>query len=580
MRTLEAIGSVRSVAPDSRDIIGMAVPYGVASYETELNPGGPIVRETLFPGAMRDSVEKWMGRQDGARMAFRPAHGEKPVGTVTELSDLPEGVNFRASIFDTPAGDDYLAQVRAGLNGVSIEFTPDTKTSKRMRDGTIVHRSARLAAIAGSVAPAYDGARIALRDMEDAQAPPGANELTRPSRVAVNDGPADLPTAGSNQMDQDTTPETPETPEANGAVPPIAPAERSAAERATVAHYASTAVITRPEAIYGRKSEWNYLQDTWKQEKGDGDAAERVRRHQALLQDTARVIERDAYNRMIDPSQAERASDVLSSEIPGAYPNDYLPGLLTPRILKGRPMGSAFQRVPITDARPRVFPKVTTSGSVATFAEGVAPTATDIATTAVTVTPSAYGTYTDVSRQALDGGDPSVLSLIFQDLVEAYSQASETAIKTAVEAGATASGTAITAATPWAGELGNVVKYYATRFRPAEFAFVPSALYSVLLAQGDTTGRPFMPQLGPINSDGTVASGAINGNILGAQARLSWASTANVNVFAVANDYVIFESSIAQFTYDQVVGPQAIRVGLWAYLGIGTRLGGLSVTAA
>jgi hypothetical protein len=125
-----------------------------------------------------------------------------------------------------------------------------------------------------------------------------------------------------------------------------------------------------------------------------------------------------------------------------------------------------------------------------------------------------------------------------------------------------------------------VVKYYATRFRPAEAAFVPSALYSVLLAQGDTTGRPFMPMLGPVNSDGTVNSGGVNGNILGAQAFLSWASTANVNVFAVRNDYVIYESSIAQFTYDQVVGPQSVRVGLWAYLGIGTRLGGLSVTAA
>jgi hypothetical protein len=89
-----------------------------------------------------------------------------------------------------------------------------------------------------------------------------------------------------------------------------------------------------------------------------------------------------------------------------------------------------------------------------------------------------------------------------------------------------------------------------------------------------------MPMLGLMNSDGSVQGGAIAGNILGAEARLSWASTVNVNVFAVANDYVIFESSIAQFTYDQVVGPQSIRVGLWAYLGIGTRLGGLSVTAA
>ncbi|HKV68915.1 MAG TPA: hypothetical protein VJN72_12570, partial [Gaiellales bacterium] len=195
-------------------------------------------------------------------------------------------------------------------------------------------------------------------------------------------------------------------------------------------------------------------------------------------------------------------------------------------------------------------------------------------------TPAAYGTYTDVSRQALDGADPSVLAIIFQDLTEAYRQASETAIKTAVEAGATASGVAITAATPWAGELANVVNYFGTRFRPADVALIPPANYSTLLAQGDTTGRPFMPMIGQMNSDGSVRPGGIAGDILGATAKLSWASTVNVNVFAASSDYVIFESAITQFTYDQVVGPQFVRVGLWAYLGIGTRLGGLKVTAA
>jgi phage head maturation protease len=556
VRRTDALGVIRDAAAGGREISGLAVPYGAISNETELSPGGAIVREALAPAAMRDSVARWMARQDGARMAFRPAHGERPVGTVTELRDTPEGVTFRATIFETPRGDEYLSDVRAGLNGVSIEFNPNPKSSVRMKDGTLLHRSARLAAIAGSVDPAYDGARVSLRDME--------------ALMAENETPVPEPTP---------EPEPVPTPE------PEPLAQRQAAERATASQFAASIAITRPELVYTRDADHNYMHDTWLiggsyVPNGRAEAGERVRRHQMHLQETAVRMEREAYSRVFDPGTSQRASDVLSSEIPGAYPNDYFPGLLTPRILKGRPMGSALTRIPISDARPRIFPKVTTSGTVATFAEGVAPTATDIATTAVTTTPAAYGTYTDVSRQALDGGDPSVLAIIFQDLLEAYAQASETAIKTAVEAGATASGTAITAATPWAGTLGNVVTYYGTRFKAAEYVFYPSALYSVLLAQGDTTGRPFMPQLGPTNSDGTVEAGAINGNVLGAQVRLSWASTANVVVTAVSTDYVIFESSVAQFTYDQVVGPQSVRVGLWAYLGIGTRLGGLKVTAA
>ena len=51
-------------------------------------------------------------------------------------------------------------------------------------------------------------------------------------------------------------------------------------------------------------------------------------------------------------------------------------------------------------------------------------------------------------------------------------------------------------------------------------------------------------------------------------------------VTAARDDYVIFESSIARFSYEQVTGPSAIRIGIWAYLVVGTRRGGLSVTAA
>lgn len=566
----ESLGSVRQAADDPWVIEGIAIPYGVVSAPTELYAGsGQVVREAWAPASFRDSVAAWSGRQDGARMAYRPAHREKPVGTVIHLEDAPNGVAFRARIFQTPAGIEYRDQVAAGLNGVSVEVAMP-EGSRPLRDGTILHRSGQLIAIAGSINPAYDGARIALRDMEEVMAD---TDPATPPAAPVPAAPVAPPAASPAPA--------PEPVAANRDQADLVLVSRSALERSGITAQLGNVRITRPELVYSRTGEHNYLGDTWSAAKGDGGARDRITKHEGFLHELAVGMERDAYSRIFDPGMAERAGDVLSSEIPGAYPTDFVPGLLTPRILKGRPMGSFFQRIPVSDARPRTFPKVTTSTTVAVqSAEGAALSAVDLATTAVTVTPLMYGAYTDVSRQALDGGDPSVLAIIYQDLIEAYAQASETVIKTAVEAGASASGTAITAATPYAGELGNVIKYYATRFKPAQAAFIPSALYAVLLAQGDTTGRPFMPMLGAMNSDGTVESGAISGNILGAKALLSYASTVNVNVFAVPSDYVIFESSIAQFQYDQVVGPQAIRVGLWAYLVVGTRLGGLSVTAA
>ena len=528
-RTTEATaGSVRQVADQPRMIEGMAVPYGQVATDTEFGS------EAFAPGAFRASVDHWMSRQDGARMAFRPAHGKEPNGVVTELRDTPEGVAFRAEIDEGDDGDKYLRGVAKGRNGISIEAGLP-RDSKKMRDGTVLHRSGRLFAIAGSVSPAYDGARIALRDMQET---PVTEQRTEP----------------------EPTPE-----------PTLAPTEivsRQAVERDAVLRVRGTdAQITRPELVYGPTSDANFIRDGYDAWRGDSAARERQSRHYAHVTDVSKQI--------------ERAGDLLQSEIPGALPTDFLPGLLTPRILKGRPMGGFFNRFPISDTRPRTFAKVTTSGAVIVqAAEGGTVGATDIATTAVTATPLLYGGFIDVSRQVLDSADPSATAMVMQDLLEAYSQTSETAIKVAVEAGATASGTAITAATPYAGVLGNVIKYQTTRFNPAQGQFIPGALYAVLLAQGDTTGRPFLPSIGPVNSDGTARAGATGANVLGADVFLSWASTVNVVVTARENDYVIYESSIAQFSYDQVVGPQAVRIGLWAYLVVGTRLGGLSVTAA
>jgi hypothetical protein len=388
----------------------------------------------------------------------------------------------------------------------------------------------------------------------------------------MNETPAPEPTPTPTPAPEPEPPEEPaiERDAASRAVQPIASVERSAAERAdpvVASLHRSSILITRPDAVYGPGREFSFIRDGWAATRGDGQAAERQARHEAHLNDIA--------------LQIERAGDVLSSEIPGAYPNDYLPGLLTPRILKGRPMGGFYNRTPISDARPHIFAKVTTSTTVAVqSAEGTNPAASDFATTAVTATPLLYGAETVVSRQVLDGSSPGGDSMIIQDMLEAYAQASETVIKTAVEAGATASGSAITAATPYAGLQANVVAYQAARFAPATGQFVPPALYTVALAQADTTGRPFFTFINPSNSQATVEAGGAQGNILGAGEYLSWASTTNVVVTGRPSDYVIFESSIARFSYDAVTGPAGVRIGIWAYLVVGTRLGSLKVTAA
>ena len=529
MRTTDALTTLRADA-ETLTVTGMAVPYGQVAENTDIGS------EAFAPGAFRDSVAKWAGRTDGARMPFRPAHRQPAIGAVTELRETPEGVVFTAQLRDTPAAHDYLDSVGMGLNGVSIEFMPG-KGSKS-RNGMTLHRSATLQGIAGAYSPAYDGARISLRDMEDTEVTeatePQAREATEPAVT-------------------DTEPKT-----------------REAQERATldtISHSTSSIVITRSELVYGPGKGTSFLQDVL-HASHDSAAAERQSRHQAHLTEISR--------------QMERAGDLLQSEIPGLLATEFLPGLLTPAVRLDTPMSSFYETYAISDPRPRTFAKVTTSTAVSTTAkvEGAAPTVTDLATTAVTVTPSVYAAQIDVSREVIDAADPTAEAMLMYDLTARFNETVEAKVATAVEAGSTASGTAITAATPYAGTMGNVNAYYAARYTPAAGQFYPAALYQVLLAQLDTTNRPLIPFIGAFNANGTVNEGGSGAYLNGARIMLSPKSTVNVVVTAKPQDFVIYRSPMLTFRFSEVVGPQSIRIAVFGYLGIGTRLGSLKVTAA
>jgi hypothetical protein len=442
---------------------------------------------------------------------------------------------------ETPDADEYLNEVRAGANGVSVEFAPIGKSSQAK--GITIHRRARIGAMAGALTPAYDGSRVMARDEME-----------------------------GNGMDATAVLETPEpTPDPEPTPEPTPPepsqGERKRAEMETLRDTGSPARITRSEFIYRPETGHRFLNDVVLAARGDIAAAERQDRHYRQLDEIAVLM--------------TRAQDVLSSEISGAYPTEFLPGLLLGRDIKGRPMGGFFSRVPITDARPRTFPKVTTSTSVAVqSAEAVNPALSDFATTPETAQPLLYGGGTKVSRQVLDGADPAAEAMIMSDLMEAYAQTSETVIAVATEAAATAGTAAITLATPHDGLVEAITEFFGARFLPAQAVFAPAAVYANLAKQKDGSGRPLVPYLGPTNADGQLEAGSAGASVVGVPVALSWASAAGVVTIARSTDMVIYESAVARFSYEQVDGPAAIRLGIWAYLAAADRKAARKHTAA
>jgi len=95
----------------------------------------------------------------------------------------------------------------------------------------------------------------------------------------------------------------------------------------------------------------------------------------------------------------------------------------------------------------------------------------------------------------------------------------------------------------------------------------------------DTTGRPLIPDGsdGPMNAFG-VGSILVDGRYRG----LGIIATEGVeddNEFAAVktSDVLLFESNMLRFRYEQPLGPQSVKLGIWAYTDVLVRYGTASV---
>jgi HK97 family phage prohead protease len=601
-----------------RIIEGLVLPYGEVA---QVDDGAGPYRESIARGAP--------GEVDPSEVLFeylpQPNRGQGHqgatlVGRGATVRAADDGLHMAFGISRTHHGDEALELARDGiLNGLSVVMDPIRQ--RRRPDGVIERTAIRIRRVALLERGAYATARVAavraapedaMHTCNDcgAELVPGVAHICptrarRPSSgtrsraaAAATAAPADDDGEADDGEDDAEDAPAPATGTRRQRTRVTVDVERAAAERSAAGRVGRSFApfgSTREEAVYGPGSGQSFFGDGFRvSERSAGweEAAGRLDRHYRHLEDIDVAIQRVVGISGLQRAAAilERAGDVLSSEIPGAYPSEYMPGLIVPRILKGRPMGGFYSRVPLTDGRPRIYPVVSTSTSVAVqSAEAANPAASDFATTATTVTPLLYGGETKVSRQVLDGADPSIDAMLSQDLAEAYVQASEAIIRAAIEAGSTASGVTLTAATPDAGLRALWANHIANVFMTPDRLFIPTTLTASWLAQNDTTGRPVAPVYNPAGTDSVaLADVPVVGEVLRTPTIQSWSSTAGagagvggVAVIGRETDFAIFESNLQSFRYDQgAEAPSGIRIGVWAYLVVGTRRGSRKATGA
>lgn len=272
-----------------------------------------------------------------------------------------------------------------------------------------------------------------------------------------------------------------------------------------------------------------------------------------------------------------RALDMPTEGV-GLLPPKWMTELYAAEVRQGRAMANAVRRIDLgNDPRPMTLPKQTGATDLNVqeqAAENDPIDTTDRFDTDVdTVTPKAISGGQIFSRQMLDMATPAVDQLIFTDLREAYDDKIERRVCLTIEQAGPAYLTAAAGSDPSAPTHYNrrsvraLVAVRKARKRPAGVWGMSVARWGELIGLTDTTGRPLIPEgtAGPTNVSG-IGSVATDGRWHAVPIVATDGFLDDGMVFAIYTpDIILFESGIMQFSYDQVSGPQSIKIGIWAY---------------
>jgi HK97 family phage major capsid protein len=246
-----------------------------------------------------------------------------------------------------------------------------------------------------------------------------------------------------------------------------------------------------------------------------------------------------------------------------------------------RPWADTLRRVGIENANPVNIGVQATLGAgiTAQASENTAPNDGSFNATVMTTSPKTYTGKVDVSRQLVDGSNPAVDGIIYADCMGAYNEQIETAVVAAFDALAAPTGLGVVITYPGTAPVysnipdafidanASVIK---RRKMPARVVFLGIGAWAFLVKQKDTAGRPLVTTgyHGPMNAYGlgeATQYGTIAGEVVGLNCIPSWAGTDNKMYVLKADDCLLLESSTFNFRYEEVLGPQSIRLGVWGY---------------
>ena len=392
-----------------------------------------------------------------------------PIGRAINFTTTNEGIFASFKIAETTRGNDSLIEasqdLRSGLS-VGVEVI-----ASQPRDGILYISSARLIETSLVQAAAFDSAAVTSVAASEPEPEPVEETQTQPTEREAS-------------VDNATP------------APEVEAAKSVEASRPTPVTAMAYSEVRSPI-----KSKATYLQHTIKAQLGSDES-----------RDYVRAADAQAANVM------NFADDSFTTN-PAFNPVQYV-GTVVDTLIGSRPLIDAFGGTKALSNSGMVvsIPKITTSGTVATTAEGAAPSETGIVSAYVNATVVKMAGLQRYSVELLErsSDNPAFFQAMLDNMQRAYNKATDTYVVAEATSGGTQAAT--TAATS-----AGIISFVSTE-APAAYlatgevatAYVAgTSQWSLLMSSVDSTGRPIYNAGSPYNSGGSAIPTSLRGNVLG-----------------------------------------------------------------
>ena len=445
--------------------------------------------------------EKVMFKRGAFDLDAKPArllenHDGRPIGIVSELVDLDNGLGFSATFARSKAADDVVELIQmAAYDSVSVGAIP--KKYKYDKNGVMIVSSALLQELSVVAVPAFADAII-------------------DSIAASEPDP---------EVEEESTEPQPDT----------SLQEETMSQETQVEASAPDVIPTSPIFASAKK------EFIWP------SAAEYI---------SAAFVGGDQWRAMSESIRAA-APNVITSDIPGALPIPLVQPVYN-NFIGRRPVIDAIGAKAMPQGG-KVFirPEVTTHTSIGNQAtENTALTQGTFVVTDNQVTKATYGGYVTLSEQSIDWSQPEIIGLLLDDMGRIYANETDNVAADNLRTGAsvTSNFTAASASDPaywasWVAAAASTILTGSNGNLPTHM-FLSPGVWQDLLGLSDTADRPLFPQVGPMNAFGNLTPGQPNGNAFGLSVVVDRNFTNPTLIVGDASGYEIFEQQKGALSID------------------------------